>query len=390
MDTGYSQDYDTMPQWRLSFFGLRFEDDDLERRFRLNSLQQWLTGIRAGFLIMLISALLPGFQFGFTEQLGFPATQPAWHLSIAITCLLPLAALILSYFPALYRTLHAPIATGILITFSVVLTHWESAHQLSASFTITAFALLMLWLYTLARISFPITLISGVGVTLLFAFHVLNRPLAGENALPEVLVLLVGLNLMGLLGRYGGERVSRISFMRQHRLFELASLDELTGIMNRRQIRRTGEYEFSRAQRYETHYSVMLLDIDNFKEINDRFGHCAGDLALKSLAEWLGKNLREADICGRYGGDEFLVLLPGAWLMDAEDVAQRVLTYVNRRQVRLEAEEFAIRISIGIASVDKSTADFEALIHEADLALYDAKAKGGNWIMVRDKSVLAI
>lgn len=155
-----------------------------------------------------------------------------------------------------------------------------------------------------------------------------------------------------------------------------AITDHLTGILNRRQLFSLGELEFRRARRFNRPLSAIMLDIDHFKKINDTYGHAQGDNVLIALAQYLKLQLREFDILGRYGGEEFVIILPGADLNSARNVAFRLRRGVQERP--MIKGTISITISLGIVELTDGVADFPGLINKADLAMYEAKRAGRN------------
>jgi len=167
------------------------------------------------------------------------------------------------------------------------------------------------------------------------------------------------------------------------KLKELVNIDSLTGVNNRRSMERILEHEFKRAQRYDRHLAILMMDIDHFKKVNDTHGHQQGDFILKELSEKVGEALRDTDMLVRYGGEEFLIMLPETKLYSARITAERI-----RRLI--EGHEFAhppdstmhVTISIGLAELlnEENCTSTEALIKFADLKLYEAKENGRNRI----------
>jgi diguanylate cyclase (GGDEF)-like protein len=150
--------------------------------------------------------------------------------------------------------------------------------------------------------------------------------------------------------------------------------DPLTGLANRRFLEIQLEKNFEASRRYEEKLSVIMLDIDHFKRYNDTYGHVGGDRLLAKLAAILLKELRTADYVFRYGGEEFLALLPKTDLEKANETAERL-----RRAVEADA---GVTISLGVATYQKNLPDKEALIGRADAALYRAKEGGRNRVEV--------
>jgi diguanylate cyclase (GGDEF)-like protein len=158
----------------------------------------------------------------------------------------------------------------------------------------------------------------------------------------------------------------------------LATTDPLTGLFNRRHFLERLDAEWSRFQRYYRSVSVLMLDIDHFKSINDRYGHGVGDEAIKAVAAACLDGKRKSDVVGRLGGEEFAVLLPETNLSRARIVAERIRKRVMA--VRLEAEQvqFGVTVSVGIAEASVSMSGIDALMSAADHALYQAKGAGRN------------
>jgi diguanylate cyclase (GGDEF)-like protein/PAS domain S-box-containing protein len=158
-----------------------------------------------------------------------------------------------------------------------------------------------------------------------------------------------------------------------------AHLDYLTGLPNRRSFMEQTEVEMSRTQRYDNTFSILMLDIDYFKQINDAHGHQAGDLVLKRLSMIFQEVLRNVDIAGRLGGEEFAIALPETGIEKAVEVAERLREIISSTEVSLPAGlQIHFTVSIGIAALVDKNANIETLLYEADKALYRAKQTGRN------------
>jgi len=167
----------------------------------------------------------------------------------------------------------------------------------------------------------------------------------------------------------------------------LAMHDGLTGLLNRRAIEEYAEAEFNMAGRKKQAMSVILLDIDHFKNVNDRFGHKFGDVVLRLVAQTLKEDLRNYDRVGRWGGEEFLLILPGTELRDAVTVAERLRSKTAAVQTSLEnGETFSIHISLGTACTTGQFQSLAKLIDAADQALYQAKQSGRNRVCTFEAS----
>jgi diguanylate cyclase (GGDEF)-like protein len=159
----------------------------------------------------------------------------------------------------------------------------------------------------------------------------------------------------------------------------IASLDGLTGVLNRRSGLSRLDQEFRKADRMEQPIGVVMADIDHFKEVNDVHGHLAGDAVLKEVAKAVRGILRKDDFLVRYGGEEFLVVLPGAGAKDIAVIAERVRSVARRQVVQVEGTELSVTISVGFASTDDvPVEDAMDLVERADEALLTAKRTGRN------------
>lgn len=164
-------------------------------------------------------------------------------------------------------------------------------------------------------------------------------------------------------------------------LRHLAESDPLTQILNRIGIMTELGRRFAEFQRYGSMFSVLMVDVDHFKQVNDRLGHLAGDHVLRRIAGIVRSALREVDSVGRYGGEEFLVVLPGTRLDSAVNTAERIRTAIEQIPIRVERAQVRVTVSIGVASVELVPTTLEALIDSADRAMYDAKRGGRNRVM---------
>ncbi|SLN76334.1 sensor domain-containing diguanylate cyclase [Oceanibacterium hippocampi] len=168
------------------------------------------------------------------------------------------------------------------------------------------------------------------------------------------------------------------------RLRQLATVDQLTGAFNRGHCLELAAREFNRQRRHGGSIAVLLLDIDRFKSVNDTFGHATGDLALKGFTDACRGDLRDVDIFGRIGGEEFLLILPEADRTQAELVAERLRRATEDIVLpNPDGETFGFTVSIGIACVEPSDEAIENAIRRADAALYRAKAAGRNRVEFR-------
>jgi diguanylate cyclase (GGDEF)-like protein len=218
-----------------------------------------------------------------------------------------------------------------------------------------------------------------------------NRRLARENALRgqalaaagrirrlQLAVILLSLAIIGALA---------VMIVRQvagaRRLSVLALTDELTRMPNRRHVLMIGEEHFRAARKRGAGYSIVMLDLDHFKAINDSFGHDVGDAVLRRVAEVFRQSLRAEDRMGRLGGEEFIAVLPGASASDAREVAERVRRSVEATDMTpVHPEVGTVTVSVGVAAYSPIDRSFAALCHRADDSLYRAKEAGRNRVVV--------
>jgi diguanylate cyclase (GGDEF)-like protein len=171
-------------------------------------------------------------------------------------------------------------------------------------------------------------------------------------------------------------------------LERLANFDSLTGLYNRQAILSKLRELINRAKRYKEDFSVSMLDIDHFKKVNDRYGHLTGDDVLEKIAALIRQNIRDTDIAGRYGGEEFIIILPQANLSSALVVAERIRNIIENAEMKDSAGNvFAITVSQGLSGWERGE-DAYSLISRADEALYKAKANGRNRVEISPGSRL--
>jgi diguanylate cyclase (GGDEF)-like protein len=161
----------------------------------------------------------------------------------------------------------------------------------------------------------------------------------------------------------------------------LASIDPLTKSMTRRQFFNIAESEFMRFVRYQRHFSVLVLDADHFKDINDTYGHYAGDLVLRSLSLVILEQKRTQDTFGRLGGEEFGLLLPETNLQQAKIVAERVQNACAQTPSTVDGQSIFSTISIGVAEATGQDISFEDILRRADRLMYKAKEAGRNRVV---------
>jgi diguanylate cyclase (GGDEF)-like protein len=217
----------------------------------------------------------------------------------------------------------------------------------------------------------------GVGLLAAAVVAVLSPAGAGQAALVSAaaVALIAGPLLVGALLVTN----ARLHSARQQ-LRQLATHDHLTGVSNRKHFVAMAERDWSSIRRYGTDGAVLMIDVDHFKQVNDRYGKPAGDAVLRRIAEVAAQALRQADLIGRWGGEELVVLLPHTDPMGALDVAERIRAQVSERKMEWNGAQFVCTVSVGVAPVGAVHETLESIVGDAEQALAEAKAAGRNCV----------
>lgn len=162
---------------------------------------------------------------------------------------------------------------------------------------------------------------------------------------------------------------------------EVAQTDPLTFLLNRRAIIREFQDEVMRAERYNSQLSISILDVDHFKSINDTYGHTTGDMVLRYVAQRLQEGVRHPDIVGRYGGEEFIIVLPNSDLVAAAEQAARLCRQMSETVIKIKEHAIQVTLSIGVAQLRNKEDSWDILLNRADNAMYEAKNRGRScWV----------
>jgi diguanylate cyclase (GGDEF)-like protein len=199
-------------------------------------------------------------------------------------------------------------------------------------------------------------------------------------------------NMIGRVNE-GREELDKINSKlrdQNRKLQVLSNTDPLTGLYNRQHLTMRLKRLLSSCKRSDRKFAVLMLDLDHFKKLNDEHGHLVGDEALKLIADILRKTLRNRDYAARFGGEEFLVLLPGADAQRGEEIAERLRSSIADQPLTLEHGVVTVTMSIGLAVYPEVGNDIDSLIRAADKALYDAKNAGRNQCITADKPALRV
>jgi diguanylate cyclase (GGDEF)-like protein len=187
---------------------------------------------------------------------------------------------------------------------------------------------------------------------------------------------ITDLKLLGLFASHAGAAIRNARLHTE--LHELAIRDSLTGIINRRHFFELAEKSFKHARRYKRPLSALIFDLDHYKEVNDHYGHLIGDQVLHDLAQRCLSSLRQHDIFGRYGGEEFAVLLPETDLPGTLALGERLRESIASTPFETDYGDVTVTISVGVSRMKRTTTSLMQLLSDADKAQYRAKDKGRN------------
>jgi len=167
-------------------------------------------------------------------------------------------------------------------------------------------------------------------------------------------------------------------FSTKDQLYQMATRDALTGLFNRRTFIQKATTLFRTAQRGGNVFTIMIIDVDDFKSVNDQYGHVVGDRFLRDMASLFQKTLRETDFIARYGGEEFAIILHDAKTLQAQSVAEKLRQAVENFAIKEEGHDIQRTISIGLATYDHAFKDFHSILDKGDKAMYHSKVTGKN------------
>lgn len=300
-----------------------------------------------------------------------------WPLALLELCYAGVSAYLLRLID---HTRHLQLLTAVYLVpfFSIMI--------LAVSQAQTTFAVFA-WVQTIPIICYMLLgLRLGMISSVLFVgigLWVFSRRFWSEGWLPN-LEIVTNLGLASLLIMLFAHIYEYSRLLNEKRLTELASTDTLTGLANRMKLAEVFERERAHAQRNGTPLALVFLDIDHFKQINDRFGHEVGDRALEHFAESLSQRLRVSDLLCRLGGEEFAVLLPGSNARQAQDIAEDLRARLVQNPMPLADATLPMTLSAGIAELGSDGQTLDDLLLAADRRTYAAKRAGRNQVIAWD------
>ncbi|MGE4290807.1 MAG: diguanylate cyclase [Desulfovibrio sp.] len=362
----------------LRFLG-EFSDPELEKGFQADDWRP--TSKRMRFICLITSILYVAAAFADYEDLG-----PGLPFQQLLSARIVVGVLgLVCYLFLLRRRAPGQQINVMLCAYMVVLMLCESLElglktQLPGPMSIpgTVFIVLAYYLFLPPRIF--VAILAGLGGSAVYLATMLLATPASMGSLTTTTLFLLLANLFGIYFVRGFGRSRRREFLSMRRLKELVDFDDLTGVFNRRCILKTGESLFLSARRYATHLSVLMIDVDRFKGINDVHGHAAGDMVLARLARRCASMLREVDFFGRLGGEEFVALLPYSDMAQALIAAERIRYAVEQENFDDERVSIRVTLSIGCQMLDPKDRNFSDLLRRADHELYLAKQRGRNLV----------
>jgi diguanylate cyclase (GGDEF)-like protein len=257
----------------------------------------------------------------------------------------------------LYTLTQGSVAVLLALGFPGLMAYWLGGAVWARWMNTIAMAVVVLWL----PFGYPTLLpLNGLGLLL--------------QVLPVMLLYGFALRMMS--------QQQLVTRGRNDELTSMASTDTLTGLMNRRYFNLRLSSELSRARRYGLPLSLVLIDIDNFKHVNDTYGHTFGDRVLRELSQFMMANIRESDLLARYGGEELALILPNTKRLAAYELLERLRQQVASRVFYAVEDKVSITLSIGLTQFDAQRHAAVELIQEADSALYEAKHHGKNQVVM--------
>jgi diguanylate cyclase (GGDEF)-like protein len=288
-----------------------------------------------------------------------------------------------------YRQMDNLVLIWVMI-LTVTVLYIDSTRPKSYYYNATIDLVILIAIYTTMPTPFHYRIIPSlalsIGETVIFTMIRTDVTPVGIHSI--VMGIILG-NIIGMLVSTRLNILRRNQFISQHKehrahleVERLSRVDDLTQVLNRRRFLELAEQEIARYRRYKHPFSFLIIDLDNFKRINDVFGHLAGDLALKHYARIFSSGIREIDLVGRLGGEEFALLFPETRLEKAIDIAERIRHTCEMEWIETEIGVIHTTICIGLTEIKNEDISFEHVFQRADQALYHAKEEGRNKVKV--------
>ncbi len=376
---------------------LRFSDPRLEQAYQEDYLNKSVDRFRLG---IVLGAVLYG-AFGLLDGQLIPEIRNvAWFIRFGVVIPLIIVISAASYVQSLRKYLVAMVIAasyigGIGINAMVALADAPGNYLYYAGLLLT-----VTFCFAFLQLPFrPASVLCWV----IFVLYEITAIWIGRFPAPIIInntFFFVAFNITGMSASYSIERYKRSDFLQQRTIEEkterlrealleiekkrmeaeeTSRRDPLTNLFNRRHFFAIVEYEKNKDRRFGRGLAVMLLDVDNFKSINDTYGHLVGDKVLQTIAGQIQTYIRQADVACRYGGDEFAGLFPETSLDEAYDIARRLCEKLQLVRVDTGKEEIRVTVSVGVSVMDEQ-GNINLLMERADKALYQAKGSGRNQV----------
>jgi diguanylate cyclase (GGDEF)-like protein len=372
---------------------LTFRDADTERAFRRG---YWEEPIRMSRFAMASAAVLWA-TFGYLDYLvGRDALLELWFIRYAIGLPTIMISLALSYLTVFRARYHLFMVPGVVVCIGCIIAMVTVTEPPTSDYYYAGLIIVLVFSYTFLQLPVVYATLAGIVSLLAYEYVAVFVKRSPFELIVNNTYFLFATNYVGVFACYSLERYRRKIFLHLRiiendreqlaaltaELEELSAHDPLTGLYNRRQLAEHLEATMGLHERHGTPAAIMLIDLDDFKEINDRYGHLAGDELLRRTARVTTATIRRSDVAFRYGGDEFLVLLPDTTLEAAEDLAERLVRRVMSFGRSDSGFEDAAGISVGVAAINDGISRSEDLLVAADRALYAAKQQGKGCVVV--------
>lgn len=360
---------------RLSAVTAEFIDPAIEQGFRRRD--EKIIARQAG-VALLIGAVL-NLAFGYTDYIAFGLVPQLW-LALGARSIIMLAciagAVMMLRRPSLATSgiVTSVLEIALISCFTMVVMlrpagmHWHVMIMLVITFSI----------YMFVPNRFVLMAVNGVAGSAIYIPTAILTSAPNTLDTWRMILILSTANMVGMISAYRFSKLRRREYLLTEELKRMATTDDLTGLVNRRHYLELSSHEIKRAQRLNTPLTVCVLDVDHFKQINDTFGHAAGDAALRAIATACRETLRDADIFSRFGGEEFTITFPGTNMRAAREVADRLCALI--RELHIDIEGLQLSATFGLAQFSNE-GNIEQLLSRADLALYEGKRSGRNRVV---------
>jgi diguanylate cyclase (GGDEF)-like protein len=286
------------------------------------------------------------------------------------------------------------------LVFQARETHWKLAVETWAMIAFISIVLSytglvespLLNLYLLVIIACAITLgkvMTMLEVLLIACCYLYMSYLSYPDSLfvPETFTMLMAKFSPFLLVAYVTSMLASDILYAKRRITLLSKTDDLTGLLNMRAFNHILEREIARVTRYAQPFTVIMVDVDGLKSVNDRFGHAAGSRLIKTIAQSINESIRNTDVLARYGGDEFVILMTHTSTEDARTAAERIRDAIHNTSFDMRGNRISTTVSVGIASFPESVETAAEILDKADIALYRSKQCGRDRVTYYDREL---